>query len=262
MKNKNNLHVYTNEEITWLTEYINIYSLEKLTKEFNKKFNNTVGFEALRKWCYNHNIKKDRGVRIHLTEEQSKWILNNYKKYDLPNIQKFDYETFTKEFESIFNLKLNKNTIFDFLHKMNIKMEYDRGRTKPKNYRRPDRDKIGTEIIRHGIVYVKVNDIKKTKDISSTRVFFINYKAKKRIIYEQLHNVTLCKDDIIIQLDGNIHNFEKENLFHIKAQELRCMSVKLWDFWDLLDDKTKKLILLECKLRSKIYKEEKENEEK
>lgn len=257
MKVKPKLHTYTQEEILWLIENINGISLRELTLQFNEKFNNMVSFEALRKWCYTHNIKKNREVRVFLNDEHNQWILDNYSKYDLPNVQKFDYKAFTKDFESTFGIKLKKSSLFNIMYgKLKIKMEFDRGHTKPQEYRRPDRYNIGDEKVCYGEVYIKVNDLKKTKDLSCSDIFNLNWRLKKKVVYEEVYNVFLNRDDIIIQLDGDIHNFEIDNLFHIRANELRCMSTKLWDCWDLLDAKTKKLILLESKLRSTIYKEE------
>ena len=65
---------------------------------------------------------------------------------------------------------------------------------------------VGTEIVREGYVWVKVGEPNR-------------WRAKHRIIYEQIHGEKLGQDDVIIFLDGDATNMAPDNLEKISRSE-------------------------------------------
>lgn len=73
----------------------------------------------------------------------------------------------------------------------------------PHNHREVGSERTDDE----GYTMVKVAEPKK-------------WRLKQRVIYEELHQVKLSSNDVIIFLDGNKQNFDKENLFRLTRAEL------------------------------------------
>lgn len=73
----------------------------------------------------------------------------------------------------------------------------------PKNHREVGSERISVD----GYVEVKVAEPNK-------------WKLKQRILYEQYHNVTLRKDEVVLFLDGNRLNMDKDNLIKLTRAEL------------------------------------------
>lgn len=59
------------------------------------------------------------------------------------------------------------------------------------------------------------------------------WKLKHRVLYEKYHNVKLTKKDIIIFLDGNKQNLNKDNLYRVTREQL----VRLNQFDLIKEDK-------------------------
>lgn len=69
-------------------------------------------------------------------------------------------------------------------------------------------------------------NFKENETVFDRRQFYVKVKLangkwmpKKRLVYEQYHNVKLSKDEVVIQLDGNPYNFDIDNLLAIKQEE-------------------------------------------
>jgi hypothetical protein len=73
----------------------------------------------------------------------------------------------------------------------------------PKNHREVGSERVSVD----GYVEVKVAEPSK-------------WKLKQRILYEQYHNVTLRKDEVVLFLDGNRLNMDKDNLIKLTRAEL------------------------------------------
>ena len=73
----------------------------------------------------------------------------------------------------------------------------------PKNHREVGSERVSVD----GYVEVKVAEPNK-------------WKLKQRILYEQYYNVTLRKDEVVLFLDGNRLNMDKDNLIKLTRAEL------------------------------------------
>lgn len=79
------------------------------------------------------------------------------------------------------------------------------------------RMKIGSEVEKtddRGISYtwVKVQDIRGKNQNERNKIYRTNWRPKHDIIWEQYHKEKLKKNEIVIFLDGNTHNYSIDNL--------------------------------------------------
>lgn len=75
-----------------------------------------------------------------------------------------------------------------------LKTTFKKGNV-PKNHREVGSERINVD----GFIEIKVSEPSK-------------WRLKSRVMYEQYHNVKLTSKDVIIYLDGNKLNLEKDNL--------------------------------------------------
>jgi hypothetical protein len=189
---------------SWLRKNIDNYrTLEDLRNAFNETFNMNVTIKAIRRQNEKLHISKTgRRKRNSYTEEELSWVMANYKKYN-------SRKDFTKAYETKFNCVLNLGR-FDhlFYSLLNIRLNsvYD-------PYERKTRDfPIGHEMKIHNIWFVKVSAIKGARER-------VNYRSKAHILYEQYHNVKVNdKTHIVVHLDKNFDNFDKDNLYLISRK--------------------------------------------
>lgn len=73
---------------------------------------------------------------------------------------------------------------------------------------------IGAESVeKDGYIFIKVNDITNGKKED-------NWMPKQQYIYEQYHNVKVPKGSIVIFADGDIRNYDIDNLVQVTRAEL------------------------------------------
>jgi hypothetical protein len=87
-------------------------------------------------------------------------------------------------------------------------------------------EKIGTEKIRNGFVWVKVSDIpcKGTGKTSTS----VNWRQKSHIVWEQHYGSLPPEGYMIVFLDRNKQNFDINNLYAVNKRILREMAKNSW----------------------------------
>ena len=96
------------------------------------------------------------------------------------------------------------------------------------------------EVITHNIAQVKINE----------RI----YRLMHRYLYEKFNDVTLNNNDMIIFLDGNKNNFQKDNLYKITRNINGIMKAS-----NLYNVKTDKIAVIKyCEWKEKLMKAGKE----
>lgn len=204
-------HRYTREEIKFIEDNVKGISLEELTDRFNKRFNlNVSKFAIGRVKCYrglkseyyhSNNIKHNK-----YTEEQVEFLCKNAR--GIPN------KELTDRFNQTFNTNLSEGAIASKKTSLNLKSGMHPSQFK-KGDPNPRLKPIGTISIHYnGTAFIKV------KHPNTWRVY-------SHVLYEQYHNVKLCKGDLILFLDGNNTNFDKDNLVRItREEESQLLSLK------------------------------------
>lgn len=226
----NKIHLYSNEELSWLKENRDNYIyLTEMAKDFNNKFGTDIDRQKISAVLRGHNIKRSDLKRNVYTNEFYEWLINNYNKY----INK-ELSILIKE---KFDVNLSEDGIQALLKRKGFSKEND-GKFKEH--------KLGHEILRKGIPYIKVKKYKcKNED---------TYRRKANVIYEQYHNVELKKDDIVLNLDGDAFNFDKDNLVLLSRNEFQVYHIKS-QHNEISNINIKKLLLNIVKLESIMKKE-------
>lgn len=229
----NKVHLYSNKELEWLRgNRDNYISLAEMAKDFNNKFGTNTNRLKLSAIFRDHNIKRSDFKRNVYTNEFYEWLFNNYNNYTNKEIS-----TIIKE---KFNVDLNADGIQALLKRKGYSKEND-GKFKEHE--------LGHEILRKGIPYIKVKKYTcKNIDI---------YRRKANVIYEQYHNVELKKDDIVLNLDGDPFNFDKDNLILLSKYEFQVYHIKS-QHNEVNNIYIKKLLLNIVKLENIIKNEGKE----
>lgn len=229
-------HSYSVEELNWIKENRDNYSsLIEMAKDFNEKFNANLDRHKMNSVLQNYKIKRSDLKHNEYTKEFNDWLINNYNNYI--------NEELVVMIKEKFNIDLSVSGIQSLMNR--------RGLFKENNGRFKEHE-LGFEIIRKGIPYIKVK-----KDPYISDDYFHNYRRKANVIYEQYHNVKLKKDDIVLNLDGNPFNFDKENLILLSRNEFQVYHIKS-QYNEISNINIKKLLLNIVKLESIIKNEGKE----
>lgn len=228
----NKVHLYSDEELKWLKENRDNYiSLAEMVKDFNNKFGTDIDRQKISAVLRSHNIKRSDLKRNVYTNEFLEWLFNNYNNYTNKEISILIKEKF--------NIDSSEDSIQALLKRKGFSKEND-GKFKEHE--------LGHEVLRKGIPYIKVKKYTcKSED---------TYRRKANILYEQYHNVELKKDDIVINLDGNPFNFDKDNLVLLSKYEFQVYHIKS-QHNEVSNINIKKLLLNIVKLEN-ILKENKE----
>lgn len=225
----NKIHIYSNEELKWLRENRDNYiSLAKMAEDFNNKFETDIDRQKISAVLRSHNIKRSDLKRNTYTNEFYEWLFNNYNNYLNKELSILIKEKF--------NVDLNEDGIQALLKRKGYSKEND-GKFKEHE--------LGHEVLRKGIPYVKVKKYT-CKNID-------NYRRKANIMYEQYHNIELKKDDIVINLDGDPFNFDKDNLVLLSRKEFQVYHIKS-QHNEVSNINIKKLLLNIVKLESIMKK--------
>lgn len=201
---------YSHEEIEWIRNNYDSNNLHKMVKEFNKLFNYNLSYTTFINLCNRHNIKS---YSLHkYSKQEEEWIKNNYKNY----IQKDTFITrlFINDFEKEFGFKINNKYLIKLFKRLGIE--------KPRPNIGLERCPIGFEKKTNYGTLIKVsNDIPSKEHRWTNGVLkqTFNYRKKAHVLYEQYHNVKINDEThIVIHLDNNNENFDKDNLYLINRK--------------------------------------------
>ncbi len=179
------------------------------------------------------------------TKDRLEWLSKSKDMYD-------DREDILKAFNEHFNLNIS----LYLLTKNNVR--YKLGL--PKAWRLLRKNVVNNQVKRRGFwkrpddyeqTYLKENIVYiKTKDTLKYSKRKDGFVPKHRYLYEKYHNVTLNIDDMIIFLDNDKTNFNKENLYKV-SRALGGIMVGN----DLHDTKqiSKETIIKYCEWKEKIF---------
>lgn len=181
----------------WLKQNASKYYIEELLDKFNKKFYNfNMSLDSLYKRLKNNNIEYKQ--HLILNDKEINWILENSKGKTLIELE--------KEFNKIFNKDVT--SLKYILKKYNI----------TRFSKKFGKDIKQTRICQN-YIYERTNNIV-GGELYET--FKNNYRRKAHIVYEQYHNITINDNThIVIHLDNNYNNFEKDNLYLISKKAYR-----------------------------------------
>lgn len=210
-----NLHcrpVYTEEMFNWLRINRNNYKhIRTLYEKFCKVFNIVPKYHGFRTTLTRKGIIDTTRSLHKYTKEEEQWLINNYINYIEDEI--FIINKLTKDFNTKFNTNIKTSYISNKLKTLKI--------DRPKAYSFYERTPIGHEWTykRDNIVYIKVSR-KPCKPTDNPIV--LNYRKKAHVMYEQYHNIKINDNDqIVIHLDNNKFNFDKNNLYLINRKAYR-----------------------------------------
>lgn len=209
MRNK-----WTTEQLEWL-ECNASRDRHSLIKKFNETFNANITMTTLKSAIHRFDLKIP-SPRVHWTKDKLEWLESQSfnDKRDL-------LKAFNEKYNA--NIKLDQLTHIAYLYNIQI----------------PDKQRIykpqgSIMYTKHNIPQVKIKD----------RV----YMSMHRYLYEKYHDVKLNDNDMIVFLDGNKNNFDKENLYKITQNINGIMQSN-----NLHNVKTDKLTVIKfCEWKEKI----------
>ena len=167
-------------------------------------------------------VKRREAERIEFTQEEDEWL-----KEVMPNHL---YRDVCKMFEQKFGKILTKRQLDG--HNYNV-LKVSNSNKGNKKFRADKFEPIGYEVqYPNGYTYVKVSDTGNQK---------ADYKSKQYVEYEKYYG-NVPENCIVIFLDGNRENFDKDNLYALDKR-ISCMLNK----HRLRTDCTKELTLAAIK---------------
>lgn len=222
---------YTDEMIDFLVTNLEKYSWVELTKRFNLNFNCNNGEDAIRKFCsrnekYFKNKRRKKILLTEFTKEMEDFLRANFKD--------ISQEELTRRFNNKFNLK---KEVYDIRYYC---LKY--GLRKNNPYTTPIGFEMTWPCMSKKYVFVKVDRGR--------------WKAKHRLLWEQ-NNGPIPKGHCVIFADGNIYNFNSENLILVTAREHLFM--KKSGLLGINNELTKLTIsIAKIKIKIKDYNKQKE----
>lgn len=186
------------EIVLWLKENKNNYETRKdILKALNKHFNISISIAYLNQLNYRYKLSLNTN-KVTYSKEMFEFMQNG------------KYKT-RQELCDAFNKKFNLNLTLGKLRDLNTKRKLNIGN--------PTRNIANLEkgfIKIRGYISKNIGDeVEKGEDVPYIKLGQNNYVPKHRYLYEQYHNVTLDFDDLIIFLDNDKTNFNKENLYKV-----------------------------------------------
>ena len=198
-------HIWTNEQIKYLKRIANGKPKKVTLEKINKKFNLNLSLRQLNNCMSNNNIKVN--IRHVWTDEQVEYL----KKIAEGTPRK----EIVKKLNDKFDLSLTLIQVRDCMNNRNIRNNLDtRFSSEEGGNRCVQRKPIGCETKwDRGYVRVKLGENK--------------WEFKQRYVWKQ-HYGEIPKDYSVIFLDGNLDNFDIDNLVLVSRRELmRYNSMKL-----------------------------------
>lgn len=186
------------EIVFWLKENKNNYTTRKdILNALNKHFNISISVAYLNQLNYRYKLSLN-AAKVVYTKEMFEFM------------QSGKYET-RQELCDAFNKKFNLNLTLGKLRDLNTK----RGLNIGMPTRNMDNLRKGWVKIRGYATKEIGEEVERGEDVPYIKLGHNNYIAKHRYLYEKYHNVTLDFDDLIIFLDDDKTNFNKENLYKV-----------------------------------------------
>lgn len=198
----------TAEQSAWLrTHHTPDKIIRQLTEEYNAFWGENRSVHTIKAHCKRIGLCQSYGRSF--TEQQDAWLKENSRF--------MDYKETAERFNEIFSAFRSPAVIKNRCVKLGVGFKNDHLWTS---------EKIGTEKIRNGFVWVKVSDIpcKGTGKTSAN----VNWRQKSHIVWEQHYGSMPPDDCTIVFLDRNKQNFDINNLYAVKKKILREMAKNSW----------------------------------
>lgn len=214
LDNLNHNPKYSKEQIEWLkNNYVNYKSANECRLAFIKEFNENITFIAFTHLTQRNNLLF-RNKPIKLNKEQKHWLLNNYKNYIGDN--HYYTNKLCNDFKNKYNIEITHEYVYQFLELNGEHKPY----SNPNHFVYP----IGNEKLIGNQWYVKVSDKPQFIKENCRENQRHNYRRKANVLYEQYHNVKVDDEtQIVIHIDENINNFEKDNLYLLSKKAERIL---------------------------------------
>lgn len=168
-----------------------------LHREYDKVHQTNINHTTFRSHC-----NRELGLNYSYTDEQIQWLKDNY-----PSL---GYKKTAELFNKTFNA--NRTTLAIKLKCGKLGLEVTEERIRQRTYENIGMfvHPIGAEVIKqNGEIYIKTKD---------------GYIRKKNLVYGEIP-----KGSVLVHLDGDPKNCNKENLMPMSRQHLALMTIN--DFW-------------------------------
>lgn len=238
---------YTQEQVEWLRKNISYHN--NIQKAFNEKFDTNRSEQYIRTLCYRFKIKR--------YEEQNKWLRENAKgRYlgDILTLFNEKFYPFEMKINTLFHRLENNDIEYKKWHVTEEDICWLKENAKGKkineiteNYNNHFNKKVTPNLIGYlckSRNIIRFND-KFGADRNSTRNygtyiferigkdnenFNVSYRRKSNIMYEKYHNVKVDdENEIVIHLDNNRNNFDKENLYKLSRKAYKIYNTSRYN---------------------------------
>ena len=200
---------FTAEQDDWLRRNHSPEKLiRELTAEFNVAFGEDRSVDTMKHHC--RNLLLPRSNRF-FSEEEDLWLSEHSRDGS--------YLEVAAEFNRIFGQERTPNVI-----KVHCNRELHVGF---KNRKYSNVYPIGTEVVRHGFVWVKVSNIRCEKSGKLTSGV-VNWRQKSHVVWEQHYGSAPPEGYTIVFLNRDTKDCSIENLYAVSPRVLREMSKKKW----------------------------------
>lgn len=154
------------------------------------------------------------------TEEEKKWVQNNFDKYT--------FEELTKKFNIEFGCEIKSHSLSDLCSKrMKLKKTFNRGHYK-KGGNTNKNLPVGTERKTKNATYVKVHERnEKSRNYKKSTGYRDGWIPKQQKIYEEAHG-KIPDGHMVCFLDGDRDNYNLENLCCINRKISAILSRNRW----------------------------------
>ena len=234
------IHYYTEEDIEFIRKNIDTMNFNQMAELFSLRYEMKFLGCSIQKVAQRNGIKKtirvykdrkNRNVRFdEMTEEKERFIKENFMKYET-------YQKLADEYNKEFGTNCSPSSINTLCREKYGLTHENIGKFKKGG--RSVRLEVGTERIGSGYkICVKVSDKEVPNGDSS------NWVQKSRYIYEKYYG-EIPNGHMIIHLDGDLENFDIDNLYCISRKISGLFAQNDW--WKL-DKETKLAAIKWCEL--------------
>lgn len=159
-------------------------------------------------------IQEKRGCHFY-TQEQIDYIYDNYKKYYTPQL--------VEEFNKKFNTNISISSLNHIKQRYKLKSGNHRTNLGKKASEETKLKMIETrKKYTKPIGYITLMDGRPVIKYTNSQKGWSNYMSLAKYVYEQKHG-KISNRDIIMRLDGNIHNNEIDNLIVVPKRQFIYM---------------------------------------
>ena len=218
--------------VFWLKENNNNYTTRKeLLNALNKHFNISISIAYLNQLNYRYKLSLN-------TDKVT------YSKEMFEFMQSGKYKT-RQELCDAFNKKFNLNLTLGKLRDLNTKHRLNIGNP-TRNMHNLQKGWVKTR----GYTVRKIGEeVERGEDVPYIKLGHNNYVPKHRYLYEKYHNVVLTFDDLIIFLDNDKTNFNKDNLYKISRS---VAGIMVGDELHGTKEISKETVIKYCEWKEKI----------